>query len=405
LGIILLFILVLLESKTIGDLDIFVSASRDLFAHKNIYVERYHLYYHYYYDVSFALLISPFQLFSLYWANFIWLGINVLLTFRIWKILISYLPQDTFSKKNKRLFAWISCLMIFSVWQKNIHLAQMTIFILWLSLEGIFQIEKNKNFVGAALIALGISIKLMPLLLVPLLLYRGRFKSSAYVIGCLILLLFIPGIFIGFEYNNFLLEERWSKINPSNIEHVLDVSEVSFQSLSTFFSTLFVEGAGNEHSLDLNRNILNVSLDRLKLIIDISRGLLILLTLYFLRTLPFKIASSKLHGFYEMSYILLITPLLFPHQQHYAFFFSFPAIMYLTYYYIIRFNDRVNPLSKSRKISLIITASIIYFLLNSHFILGEFTPLYNHFKTLTYGIFLLILLLAIARPSKLSLAQ
>ena len=42
--------------------------------------------------------------------------------------------------------------------------------------------------------------------------------------------------------------------------------------------------------------------------------------------------------------------------------------------------------------------SIAYFLTNSHFILGEFNDYYNHFKTLTYGILILLGVLAACSP-------
>ena len=44
---ILIFLLV--EANGIGDFDIFISASKDLLAGKNIYQTQYHDWYHYYY--------------------------------------------------------------------------------------------------------------------------------------------------------------------------------------------------------------------------------------------------------------------------------------------------------------------------------------------------------------------
>ena len=205
-------------------------------------------------------------------------------------------------------------------------------------------------------------------------------------------------IIIGYDYHIFLLQERWTLINPLNQEHFLDVSETSFHSLTSFLSVLMVENAGNPYSLELKRNIANVDLNTLKTIIIIARGFLILFTLYFIRSIPFKKSKNNLQSFYELSYILLIIPLIFPHQQHYAFFFAFPAITYLIFYTLRKYFDPAIQVNKLEKICFMSVLIIIYLLLNSHFILGEYRDIYDHFKTLTYGIIFLISLLAIARP-------
>lgn len=399
---ILLLVLLLIESKTKGDFDIFMSASKDLLAGENIYQISYHEWYHYYYDVLFALLISPLQVIPIYWANFIWLLLNLFFTYRIWKIISFYLPVKVLKDKKQRWLKIISFFLVFSLWYKNIHLTQMTIFILYLCLEGIYAIEYKKTLLGSILIAVGISIKILPILLIPYLIYRGYFKAIIYILIALAVVLFLPALIIGYEYHLFLLNERWILINPLNKEHVLDVSERSFHSLTSLLSVLFVENAGNAHSLDLKRNIANVNMETLQLIINAVRLFFIILTLYFIRALPFKRTTNKLQLFYELSYILLIIPLIFPHQQHYAFFFVFPAISYLVFYILIKyFNAEKSNLSRPKKIALIGFVFVIYLLLNSHFILGAFRNIYDHYKTLTYGVLLIIPLLAIMRPTKI----
>ena len=106
-----------------------------------------------------------------------------------------------------------------------------------------------------------------------------------------------------------------------------------------------------------------------------------------------------------MSYLCLIIPLIFPHQQHYAFFFIFPAstylLFYLVYLFFIKENYKITKYFKIKKITLIVFISIVYFLTNSHFILGQFNNFYDHYKTLTYGVLILMTLLAICKPDKL----
>ena len=400
-----ILMLLLVEANGIGDFDIFISASKNLLAGENIYQTQYHHGFHYFYDVLFALIISPLQWIPIYWANFIWLVLNVFFTYRLWKIIMFYIPKEHLNKTKIRILTAASFIFIFALWHKNIRLTQMTIFILYLCLEGFYQIENRKVVLGSLFIALGISIKILPIVLIPYFIYRGYFKASVCIVVCTVIILFLPIIIIGYDYHIFLLQERWTLINPLDQEHILDVSETSFHSLTTLLSVLMVENAGNPYSLELKRNIANVDLDTLKTIINIARGFLILFTLYFIRSILFEKSKNNLQGFYELSYILLIIPLMFPHQQHYAFFFVFPAITYLIFYTLIKYFDPAIQVNKLEKICFISILIIIYLLLNSHFILGEYRDVYDHFKTLTYGIILLIPLLAVARPGHIISTQ
>lgn len=396
-----LLILLLIESRERGDFNIFINASKDLLEGKDIYKIKYHDWYHYYYDVLFALLVSPLKYISLYWANFIWLLLNVFFTYRIWKIILFFLPSELLNAKRTQLFAIVSFFFIFSLWQKNIHLTQMTIFILYLILEGVYQAENKRNIVTGLLIGLGISIKILPIVLIPYFIYRGKMKTALYSLLMTLIILLLPGIIIGYEHHFMLLESRWELINPLNQAHILDVSERSFHSLTSLLSVLLVENAGNSYSLDIKRNIADVHYDTLKLFINLFRLVFIGFTLYFLRSLPFRKSKSKLHTFYELSYILLIIPLIFPHQQHYAFFFVFPAVSYLIYFLFLKYTYCTPPFSFRQKIGVGLSFIMIYFLLNSHFILGEFREIYDHFKTLTYGVILIIPFLAIVTPEKM----
>ena len=400
----MLLVLLLVESRGIGDLDIFISASKDLLAGGNIYDIKYHTHYYYFYDVLFALIISPLQFIPLFWANFIWLLFNVFFTYRIWKIILFYLPVDKLRKEQVRLLTVISFAFIFALWHKNIHLTQMTIFILYLCLEGIHLIKNEHPLAGSTLLGIGISIKILPIVIIPYLLYRGYFKASIYSMLATGIILFCPALIFGQEHLMFLLQERWNLINPLNTEHILDITERSFHSLTSLLSILLVENARGEFSLDLKRNIANVDLKTLSLIINIVRFCLIASVLFFIRALPFKRSSSKVQFLYEFSYILLITPLIFPHQQHYAFFFVFPAITYLVFYLILKYGESLKSkkglLNKWPLLALMLG---IFFLLNSHFILGAYRTIYDHFKTLSYGVLLLIPLLALVRPHRIDL--
>ncbi|MDP4266222.1 MAG: glycosyltransferase 87 family protein [Bacteroidota bacterium] len=403
LGGFIILSIILFEAQGKGDFNIFISASRDLLAGKNIYKVQYNYYYHYYYDIIFALILIPFTFIPLYITKVFWLILNVFFVYRIWIILINWLPISNLNKKNKTIFTILSFIFIFNLLHVNFHLSQVTIFILYLTLEGLFLINNKKIITGCLLIALGINIKLLPIIIIPYLIYRNEWKSAFYIIVFIIAFLTLPALFIGFDYNKSLIIERWHLLNPMNTEHILDTSERSFHSLTTLLATLLVKNCSNDpYALTLKRNIADISIENLNIIINIIRGILILFTLYFLRTIPFKNTTIKIQKLYEISYISLIIPLIFPHQQHYAFFFIFPATTYLIFYLVYLFftkeNYNIIKNFKTKKISIIITLCIIYFLTNSHFILGEFIKYYNHYKTLTYGVLILMILLAFCKP-------
>lgn len=386
-------IYILIESRGEGDLTIFLKASRDLADGKNMYLIMYNEWFRYYYDVLFALLLFPLTFLPFYFAKLTWLVLNVFFVFRIWKIISHWLPLNQWSEKTKIIFTLLSFLFVMRFLRDNFHVAQVTIFILYLTLEGLYHIGKNKKIAGSAFLALGITIKILPVVFIPYLFYRKEWKAALYTIAFVAVFLLLPALFIGYHFNNELLTERWNLVNPSSQQHILDTSERSFHSLTTLLATLLVENSGDMHALPLKRNIADVPLEQLGWIINIARGILILLTLYFLRTLPFKNVFSPLQRLYEVSYICLIIPLIFPHQQHYAFFFIFPAAAYLLFYLISM--EKKNTL-------LLIFLALIYLATNGSILLGAFNKYYEHYKILTYGALLMIILLAVCRPLKQS---
>jgi hypothetical protein len=209
-------------------------------------------------------------------------------------------------------------------------------------------------------------------------------------------MLFLPALVIGWDYNQQLLSTWAGLVNPTNSEHVLDVQERSFHGLSTLLSTLLVKNVPDVFALKIPRNIADVSIEQLNMILNGTRLLLITLTLYFLRTLPFKKVTDLQHRFWEVGYILLLVPLIFPHQQHYAFLFICPAFIYCLYYFI----KNRKRFSKAKYYFLLSLLALVYLTCNLKILLGAFNEYYEHFKILTYGALLLIVVHAISIPEE-----
>lgn len=394
--IIILFSVV--EANGYGDFHIFLSASKDLIEKENIYLKIYNGYYNYYYDLSFALVLYPLTFLPIYFAKLIWLLLNGFLLLRIWKLIRAYLPKDAFSKKGELVFTILSFVFVLRVLHANLHLAQLTIFILFLTLEAIHQIQvKNRKYVGSILLSWGICIKLLPIVFIPYLIYRAEWRASLFTVLNTIIILLIPVLFIGFDFNFFLLNERWKLINPNNKHHILDTDERSFHSLTTLISTLFYPYTEDNFALSYKRNIAHLTIDQIAKIILIVRLIFVGFTLYFLNSLPFRKALSPIQNLFEIAYICAIIPLIFPHQQHYAFIFILPAVVYLFYYYNQRFIVLKTGTNTSKWV-FVVLISTCYLALNCHLLLGSFKEIYDHYKVLTYGAILLILILGFCRP-------
>jgi Glycosyltransferase family 87 len=379
----------LIEAEGQGDFYIFMSVSAFLDGHTDIYAHQFNTYYNYFYSVLFALFLKPFYTLPFFLAKFSWLMLNLFLYYHLFLLLSRSQFLSVLVQKQRILFLTLVFLFSFRFLHENIHSSQITILILWCCIYSIYCIRQGKIIRGSLILALGINIKLLPIVLLPYLIYRGNFKAFTITLIAYFLSLLAPGIIIGNRYNLDLLHCWFNLINPTNVRHVFDVDERSFHSLTTLLSTLFVENVSDYHSLNLKRNIANVSIQSLSKFILFVRLGLVTFTLYFLKLRLFKPATSVKASVCELSYILLLVPLIFPHQQHYAFLFITPAFALILYSLLV--NQHLLPIFQKRIIGFLLL--LIYFACNLKILVGEYNHYYEHFKILTYGTILLIPLL------------
>jgi len=313
----------------------------------------------------------------------------VIIYFNLLSLFVRSKLVTSLNQKHQSLFVFIVFIFSLRFFLDNMHSSQITLLILWCCVYGLYLIVKNKPISGAAILALGINIKLLPIVFLPYLIYRGYFKAFGFTLLFYVLFLFAPSLFIGHNYNMALLKTWLALINPANQNHVLDVEERSFHGLSTLLSTLFVKDVPDVYALSLKRNIADISVSALGTILLITRLLFVSFTLYFLKWKPFIKAKSIWQQFIEISYLLLLIPLIFPHQQHYAFLFAVPAFSIILLYL---FTDHTS-VSKNNKLTVCALLVLIYFSGNLKLLLGIYNSYYDHFKILTYGALLLIPLL------------
>ncbi|MCA0431419.1 MAG: DUF2029 domain-containing protein [Bacteroidetes bacterium] len=370
------------EISTLGDFSIFIEASKDLSKNENIYSKTYFDGYHYYYSILFAIVLKLFNWVNIDVLKFIWVLLNYLCFIHLLYLLNKYYLSKLNETKHKYLLLIFSFLFCLTFLIQNIHSSQITLFILWCSIYSLKLIYQNKTWLGALILAIGINIKILPIVLLPVLVFNGKIKDVFYVVLFYFILFVFPVFILGFDYFFELIKSWWQLINPLSNKHVLDVEERSFHSLTTFLSVLLVENTHELYILPIKRNILNLDINSLKIFIFLVRITLAISVLIFIKTPYFKDKYIYFKTELSYSFVLLLIPLIFPHQQHYAFVFCLPAAILICYYYLN---------VKNKPLFFLLIISFLCF--NLKLILGEFNDYYEHFKLITYGALILMFLL------------
>lgn len=402
--VLLLFMLVLaivylgVEFQKLADFRIYLDAGKLLNQKRDIYSRNELNDFKYYYSPLFACFISLFSNLNYLIPTLIWKLFNLFLLFRIWKILENhFLDLETLKPQHKDWFRIFTFLGIYLFAAESLHYAQMTIFMLYAILEGIKLVFFQKKLIlGSLLIALAINIKIIPVVLLPYLIYRKEFKPAMYILAFVIVSLLLPALFVGWEYNSFLHNAWWNSINPLNSEHIVDVDERGFHSLSSLFGSLFSSELGNLHNLQIRRHILDLEPQIISMILNFSRFILIVCTIWILKLPAFTPAANRKQQLCEIGYILLITPLIFPHQQVYSYLLILPALAFIFNEVFIEFKDR----KTIRFRHVLLALSLLTY--NSVLILGFMRPWLEHFKILVYGmlLFLIVFLIYSSRLSR-----
>lgn len=351
----------------------------------------------YFYSPLWAVLLIPFSYLPNFIPNIIWLSANIFFLYRIYQLLKRFVELNSITRRQLHWILLLCIIMSLRFIQYNFGMIQMTIFLLWGVLESLRLIQDKKVVYGGILLALIINIKILPIVILPYLLYRSYIKGFVYTLIFSIVFLFLPILYTGWSTNNFLLTEWWSVINPANPEHLVE-TDLGPHSLTALVPTLLSETLGK---ISIPRNIFNLSENTATYALNITRLLLIILTLFFVKWPPFIHARNKLFQLRELAYIVLLIPLIFPHQQKYAFVLAIPALFYLSHFIIINLPLRRVVMTGIRWYTLmtIMCLSFILMTLSTDGLIGrEFNNITQHFKTITWGALLLIFALLLASP-------
>lgn len=396
--ILLLALYSILQVGNNGDFKVFLEAADTLrngtspyhvwFVHHNCL---------YLYSPFFATVLMPFTYLPDVVPNGVWMIALWFFTFRSIQLIKKLVPYAAESDWQKKLLVLIPFALTLRFWLYNIELLQMTLFILWCVLEGYHLCTQKKYLRAGLIIALGINIKILPIVLVPYLLLRGHWKVLPPLIFFSFVMLLFPALFFGFDFNLLLHKMWWTEINPASGSQYAIESDLGPQSLNALIPSLLMPTNGD---LPLQRNLFDVPLPLVMTIVRAAQLLLIGFTLYF-TGIRIRSAQSGIHAAWELSYILLIVPLIFPHQQKYAFFLCLPASMYITWFLMNVYNQpfRLFPKWKWKWMIALVAVSFVLMTLTTDGLIGiNANQITQHYKLITYGCLLLGTVLAICHP-------
>jgi hypothetical protein len=380
-------IFLLAELKRVSDFGIFLQASEDIHLEKNIYQIWYGVGFRYYYSPLFALFLTPLTYLPPYLAATFWSALGMILFIRTVYLLHQFTPGIDRSGRFNFLLVLCGLTVVYA----NFHNNQMSAFLLWTMIESLVQIKKGRWITGSALLALGINIKLLPLVIVPYLIYRANYKAAVAALFWMVVFWVLPSVFIGWDFNLSLLKSYWNYINPTLKQNVIDIDEPGLLSLSSLITTWFTDQF-SLNELGYRRHFFVLPNQTIGIIILVVRLGFVFLTLHFLKWPPFKKAVSKEHQLWEISYLCLVTPLIFPHQQNYGFFLIIPTIFFVLY----RFKSHEN--GEKSWVHWLFILGII--LINTELLLGAYKMVFWNYKVLTYGVLIMVFILVLLDPVK-----
>lgn len=394
LVLILLVILVLYfaaSSRKGGDFVTFLEAATKMWDGKNIYAPPY-INLRYSYSPFWAMVLVPLALLPDGVGAFIWLVISLALFLRTLWLLWHEFEIRSADRRLDRIL-WIGILLYMSRYlELNFHHVQMTIFLVWLMVEAIYRSDKGEEIKAGILAGIGTIIKVMPVVLIPYFIYRRRFMAACSAVVTVVACFFLPILYTGSALFWEMNQSWYAIVRPDSPEFQSDAAWHLPQNMSLLLYRLLVHtGAPYTHPL------LDLSYDQATTVIWIVVAVLIVFTLYFLATRPFVHVHSRLRQLYELGYIMLLVPLIFPHQMKYAFYFVLPAVACLAFYLMQHYTTG-NKNWRYRSIATLVMLSFLLCTATTDLLIGmDLSTITQHYKTITAGTLLLIPALALCR--------
>lgn len=382
------------------DFDVFIGASNLIAEGKDCYDVWIHCAGNglkYFYSPLFAGLLFPFRSLSQLSHNLLWMSLSFFFIYRTCILVLYFLPLKKFPEKQKYLYFILLLVLTARYILDNLALGQMTFLLVWGSLESMRLVYEKKFIYGAALLALIINFKLIPITLLAYLFYKKEFKAAAFTLIFFITYLFLPAIVLGFEFNNLLLESWFHSLSATNANSILEDS--GRPSFSSWIPSLAMN---TPIEFAMKRNFVNLNAPEVNTILNLLR-LCFLVLLVWLFEKPFRSINSKRMLFYDVSLLCLVTPLFFPHQGKYAIYYLLPAYAYCVF--LILKLHRVTGISKYKRLyrqslMLLIVSFVLVTLTTDGLIGRHLSNVAEYLHLITYGALCLLYAVMLLKPAK-----
>ena len=316
-------------TSTSIDIHVYLHAAGQFAAGQDIYSNNPHN--RYLYSPLFAMLMQPLAALEWSWARFLWLIVNGLAGVRVWILLQRLVePWLPASRRARWLLGAGVAILALEFLNQNLNLGQITLLILWLTVEGYLRVLGGRPITGAALLALGINIKIVPALALVYLLVRRAWIGAGLTIAFVALSLVLPALQTGWT-RNVEMHERWAaSINPGQSDYIFE-QDKGCQSLNCILSAYLLDPKAPENR-GYHPAWARLTAGALLPVIRATQLTMLLALLVPIIQHRRQRAPEGLHTFREIGCLLVGTLLVFPHQMAYATLYAVPAAAYVFLY-------------------------------------------------------------------------
>ncbi len=289
-----------------GDIHIYLKAA-------NVFLRGDNMYPYYLYPPPSILIFAPLSLVEEPVGRVLWAIFNFILFIRILFLLYDFLEASILMKIKPRQLMLLILLSCMGMIDHNIQLGQMTIVMLWTSLEFCHLMNHKKELKAVFVLAFGIMMKLLPGIFLLWLFVKKKYKLIALVFIVLLSISLFPGL-LNTHTSNQVLWIDWIKtINPFGNRFGVESSHTVI-SLNGFLLKYTELLTGFVSSTDVQTKWVSI-------IVNFFRIVLIM----FLWSL-YRKTTDKL-SILEISISLLVCVLIFPHQMKYSMLLFTPAMI------------------------------------------------------------------------------
>ncbi len=366
------------------DFDIFIEASKLVFKGASPYEKWLGTAgLKYYYSPFFAMILYPLKDTPQLFYAFIWTALNFYLVYRLLQLLRELLSVGGIEIRKQRLFVLfcLACSVRFLL--DNLSLGQMTVMLLWATLETLRLWLQGRWMLAGALLALVINIKLMPIAVFCYFVYKGSWKISLATLGVSVMLLWIPAIVWGSPFNQQLHGDWIHTLTGTSVNSI--VEDDNRPGLSSLIPSLITE---TPLRFGLRRNVAELGPEAVQLITNLGRLVFVLIGLAIISR-PLRKPATAIEAFYDISVICLLTPLVYPHQGKYALLYTLPAYS-ICIRYLLQTNSPWRVQGYRPVFVLVVISFVLVTLTTDGVITRTGSDFAEYFHLLSYGTFALL---------------